>query len=46
MTTKPAQPYWNPYLAGVGLGLVLLTSITCITVLLAAGRLLPARGHA
>lgn len=26
--------------------LVLLTSITCITVLLAAGRLLPARGHA
>ncbi len=26
MTTKPAQPYWNPYLAGVGLGLVLLTS--------------------
>lgn len=25
-TTKPAQPYWNPYVAGVGLGLVLLAS--------------------
>lgn len=24
--TKPAQPYWNPYLAGFGLGLVLLAS--------------------
>lgn len=24
--TKPAQPYWNPYLAGLGLGLVLLAS--------------------
>jgi hypothetical protein len=24
--TKPAQPYWNPYVAGVGLGLVLLAS--------------------
>jgi len=24
--TKPAEPYWNPYLAGVGLGLVLLAS--------------------
>lgn len=23
---KPAQPYWNPYVAGVGLGLVLLAS--------------------
>jgi len=23
---KPAQPYWNPYIAGVGLGLVLLAS--------------------
>lgn len=26
MESKPAQPYWNPYVAGVGLGLVLLTS--------------------
>jgi uncharacterized membrane protein YedE/YeeE len=26
MQTKPAQPYWNPYLAGFGLGLVLLAS--------------------
>ncbi len=26
MESKPAQPYWNPYLAGVGLGLVLLAS--------------------
>lgn len=25
-TTKPAQPYWNPYVAGVGLGLVLLAA--------------------
>jgi hypothetical protein len=24
--TKPAQAYWNPYLAGLGLGLVLLAS--------------------
>jgi hypothetical protein len=24
--SKPAQPYWNPYVAGVGLGLVLLAS--------------------
>lgn len=24
--TKPAEPYWNPYVAGVGLGLVLLAS--------------------
>jgi uncharacterized membrane protein YedE/YeeE len=24
--TSPAQPYWNPYLAGFGLGLVLLAS--------------------
>jgi hypothetical protein len=24
--SKPAQPYWNPYLAGLGLGLVLLAS--------------------
>ena len=24
--TKPAQPYWNPYVAGVGLGLVLLAA--------------------
>jgi hypothetical protein len=24
--TKPAQPYWNQYLAGLGLGLVLLAS--------------------
>lgn len=26
MESKPAQPYWNPYVAGVGLGLVLLAS--------------------
>jgi uncharacterized membrane protein YedE/YeeE len=26
MESKPAQPYWNPYAAGVGLGLVLLAS--------------------
>ena len=26
MTSRPAQPYWNPYVAGLGLGLVLLTS--------------------
>jgi uncharacterized membrane protein YedE/YeeE len=26
MDSKPAQPYWNPYVAGVGLGLVLLAS--------------------
>ena len=26
MTSKPAQPYSNPYLAGLGLGLVLLAS--------------------
>jgi len=26
MESKHAQPYWNPYLAGVGLGLVLLAS--------------------
>ena len=26
METRPAQPYWNPYVAGVGLGLVLLAS--------------------
>ena len=26
METKPAQPYWNPYIAGLGLGLVLLAS--------------------
>lgn len=26
MEIKPAQPYWNPYVAGVGLGLVLLAS--------------------
>ena len=24
--SPPAQPYWNPYIAGVGLGLVLLAS--------------------
>jgi len=24
--SKPAQPYWNPYVAGLGLGLVLLAS--------------------
>src|SRR3989339_2091678 len=23
---RPAQPYWNPYVAGVGLGLVLLAA--------------------
>ncbi len=26
MQPKPAQPYWNPYVAGVGLGLVLLAA--------------------
>ena len=26
METKTAQPYWNPYVAGVGLGLVLLAA--------------------
>jgi len=26
MESRPAQPYWNPYVAGVGLGLVLLAS--------------------
>ena len=26
MEAKSAQPYWNPYVAGVGLGLVLLAS--------------------
>ena len=26
MESKSAQPYWNPYVAGVGLGLVLLAS--------------------
>ncbi|HEY3286226.1 MAG TPA: YeeE/YedE thiosulfate transporter family protein [Gemmatimonadaceae bacterium] len=26
MEAKPAQPYWNPYVAGFGLGLVLLTA--------------------
>ena len=26
MESKPTQPYWNPYVAGVGLGLVLLAS--------------------
>ena len=26
METRSAQPYWNPYVAGVGLGLVLLAS--------------------
>ncbi|MBI2407389.1 MAG: YeeE/YedE family protein [Gemmatimonadetes bacterium] len=26
MDAKPAQPYWNPYVAGIGLGLVLLAS--------------------
>lgn len=26
METKAAQPYWNPYVAGVGLGLVLLAA--------------------
>lgn len=26
MESKPAQPYWNPYVAGLGLGLVLLAS--------------------
>ncbi|HEX9615465.1 MAG TPA: YeeE/YedE thiosulfate transporter family protein [Bacteroidota bacterium] len=24
--SKPPQPYWNPYLAGIGLGIVLLAS--------------------
>lgn len=26
MNTAPPRPYWNPYLAGIGLGLVLLLS--------------------
>ncbi len=26
MESRPAQPYWNPYLSGIGLGLVLLAA--------------------
>ena len=27
---RPASPYWNPYLAGIGLGLVLLAAFVLV----------------
>lgn len=54
--TRPAAPYWNPYLAGIGLGLVLLAAFVtmgrglgasgAISALVAAGMNAVAPAHA